>query len=132
MSESFYIIWCEEGSNPKKKHLSHKEAIEELKRLASLTPNKKFHLLQALATAVGEVEVKVTPLNGDLLPNEQWIAWKGGECPLHVKDKNVKIRIRGNTAYPAESFSRVYSSQNLRWSHIGEPGDIMAYCVVEG
>ena len=57
-----------------------------------------------------------------------WIEWSGGECPV---DGEARVRV----IFRSEKYS--FSDPNggradaLRWNHLGNPGDIVQYIVVE-
>jgi hypothetical protein len=54
-----------------------------------------------------------------------WTFWAGGECPL-PPDTMVDYKMRVGPQY---NFPR--RAGELRWSHIGYEGDIVAYCLYE-
>ena len=60
-------------------------------------------------------------------PDDGWIPWKGGECPID-KESTPSVRFRdgavhvGHAPWPAKYYD---------WSHTGDPGDIVAYQVVK-
>lgn len=54
----------------------------------------------------------------------KWIDWNGGECPA-VLDRLVDVRFRDGYQSPSRD------GKDLRWSHIGSDGDIIAYRIVK-
>ena len=56
-------------------------------------------------------------------PDDGWIEWKGGECPVD-SDVMVEYVCRDGT-------TDKYHSQNLRWTWVGNGGDIIKYRVVK-
>ena len=43
----FWMVWSPTGNTPKYKHVSHGQAMNEAKRLATKNPNSKFYVLEA-------------------------------------------------------------------------------------
>ncbi|PPB85715.1 hypothetical protein [Acinetobacter soli] len=48
--DGFFMVWCEQGFDPKFKHESLDSAEREAKRLALNNPGKQFHVLQSYST----------------------------------------------------------------------------------
>ncbi len=57
------------------------------------------------------------------LPDDGWIEWHGGECPV-AEIKFVEYRMR-------HGFKTSCFAGDLRWNHRGDMGDIIAYRVVK-
>ena len=55
-----------------------------------------------------------------LAPDQPWVVWFGGECPV---PEGVMVEIVGRDG----DIERSWSSSGYRWSHDGNCGDIIAY-----
>lgn len=55
----------------------------------------------------------------------EWIDWKGGECPVSA-DASIEYLMR----YSPGAEIRSYYPGKLRWSHLGQSGDIVRYRVI--
>lgn len=55
-----------------------------------------------------------------------WIEWRGGECPVPA-GVQLDVRLRFGNA-----FSAIRRAPALRWTHEGNPGDIVAYRLIRG
>lgn len=61
-----------------------------------------------------------------------WIDWNGGECPV-PEGTLIDVWFRIDGKCPIEGVNDllcVDCSNNIRWSHTGSGGDIVAYRVV--
>lgn len=58
-------------------------------------------------------------------PDNGWIEWNGGKCPVSG-DTIVNVNLRRNS-YPNDNVR----ANTLRWNHIDNTGDIVAYRVVK-
>lgn len=43
----FWLIWCERGGSPTRKHPTRQSAMEEAERLARANPERTFHVLES-------------------------------------------------------------------------------------
>ena len=88
----------------------------------TLTPAEAAHLRDALVEAIpAPAEAPTTPSAA----SDEWIEWKGGECPPAAVD--VKAGLRFRDGREAETMLiRTY-----RWQHIGAHDDIIAYRIVQ-
>jgi hypothetical protein len=59
----------------------------------------------------------------------EWIKWNGGECPVHPKTV-VRVQLRCQSIEYADTNDFV-GSTDLRWTHTGEGGDIIAYKIIQ-
>ena len=60
----FWMVWHEDGGQPRYKHHSKKSALDEATRLAKLTPGECFYVLKATAGVIARepdiARVKIT------------------------------------------------------------------------
>ena len=62
--------------------------------------------------------------------SEEWIEWRGGDCPDGVAGKNLEIRLRDgreDTDFPNDYYLSRFP--NL-WHHVNAPRDIVAYRIM--
>lgn len=59
----------------------------------------------------------------------EWIKWNGGECPVHP-DTVFRVQLRCQGLEYADTYDYVRST-DLRWTHTGEGGDIIAYKIIQ-
>jgi hypothetical protein len=57
--------------------------------------------------------------------DDGWIDWHGGECPVPFTAR-VDYALRGGDRYDSEAV------RGLRWNHLGDRYDIVAYRIVQG
>lgn len=60
--------------------------------------------------------------------SDLWREWRGGSCATHPQAK-VRLRYRGVDAFFESKWE--YPAGRMRWTHKDEPGDIIAYQVVD-
>lgn len=73
------------------------------------------------------LQATAEPQDTDTVTSAQvndWIDWHGGDCPVGPSTP-IEIRIRGGSGGPTEQ------PGEMRWSHTGTGGDIVAYRVVK-
>lgn len=65
-----WFVWDRQSGAPTREHESERSALEEAKRLATLNPGRRFHVLVAVAVAERMEPVTVTRLAepDDLIP----------------------------------------------------------------
>ena len=51
MNRQFWIVWQENGGTPTHKHETKESAIAEAKRLAKLSPDNNFFVLESIGAA---------------------------------------------------------------------------------
>lgn len=47
-AETFWMVWCPQGSAPTHRHSSQGSAVTEAERLARTQPGREFYVLQAI------------------------------------------------------------------------------------
>ena len=62
MSDSFYLVWREDGKAPMVKHGTYSDAYQESLRLAKLHPEASFFILKPTAEMKAEIDVNVKVL----------------------------------------------------------------------
>jgi len=48
--KKFYLVWCESGNVPTKKHDDHESACREAERLAISSRHHTFHVLECVSS----------------------------------------------------------------------------------
>lgn len=63
--------------------------------------------------------------NANQSTDDGWIEWNGGECPV-PEGTPVCVRYRDGST-ESEALAGIVGKGAVRWTHIGSPGDIIAY-----
>lgn len=65
----FWMVWHEDGNQPRYRHYSKRSAIDEAERLAKLSPGEVFFVLKATAGVIAkEPDVERLKFKPDDLP----------------------------------------------------------------
>lgn len=63
--QPFWLVWCEDGGEPRAKHLTHEVALAEAKRLADRNPGHRFFVMRPVHFAIRQAPVVVQEITDD-------------------------------------------------------------------
>ena len=99
-----------------------KELLDALKSIMALPEHKVDRRDEAKAAR--EIIAKAEAFLADPQPSyDDWIPWKGGECPVGRRDV---VMVKGKNGEVDTDKAHFYD-----WHHTGSPFDIIAYRVTK-
>lgn len=78
--QPYYYVYKIGGEIPKVQHATQGEAQKEAERLAAQHPGRVFEILQCIG--VSQTSKASTFWADGFGPDEGWIEWDGGKCPV--------------------------------------------------
>ena len=102
-----------------------KELLEALKSIMALPDHKVDRRDEAKAAraAIAKAESALAALAAPQPADDDWIPWKGGECPVEY---SVIVVVKGKNGGIDVGKAHLYD-----WYHTGSSLDIVAYRVVK-